>query len=238
MNDPHYIGWFPMPPALARFLRPLALVAVVVGLVLAAGLSSSQRPAGPGRWDDSREVSFEGIAVAEPYAMIRTPTETVLLVEAGKFGAKDRLRPFDGTGVRATGTLIERDGVRLLELADGKAGLQAIEWMIEGTTNEVSTPVTLEGEIVDSKCYLGAMKPGGGKTHKGCAILCLRGGIPPLFVAKADGGVQNYLATDSRGQPLGEDLFEFVGEPVIVTGQLVTGRGWPMLRIEGVRRNR
>jgi hypothetical protein len=238
VNDPHYIGWFLMPPAFARFLRPLALVVVLVGFVLAAGMAFSQRPPGSGRWDDSRTVSFEGIAIAEPYAMLRTPTETVLLVEAGKFGAKDRLRPFDGNGVRATGTLIERDGVKMLELAEGDAGLQAIEVKAERVENEVSTPVTLVGELVDSKCYLGAMKPGGGKTHKGCAILCLRGGIPPLFVTKADGTVSYYLATDSHGRPLGEDHFPFVGEPVTVSGQLVTGRGGPILKIESVRRSR
>ncbi len=238
MNDPHYIGWFPMPPALARFLRPLAVGVVLAGLALAAGLSSSQRPAGPGRWDDAREVSFDGIAVAEPYAMLRTPTETILLVEAGKFGAQDRLRPFDGQGVRATGTLIERDGRKMLELGDGDAALQAIDWKAERAMEEVATPVTLAGEIVDAKCYLGAMKPGGGKTHKGCAILCLRGGIPPLFVSKTDGGVRYDLATDSHGRPLGEDHFEFVGEPVTVTGQLVTGRGWPVLKIGSIRPSR
>lgn len=238
MNDTHFIGWFPMPPALARFLLPLALVAVALGFILAAGLSYTQRPSGPGRWDDSRAVSFEGIAIAEPYAMLRTPTETILLVEAGKFGAQDRLRPFDGQGARATGTLIERDGMKMLELADGDAGLQAIELKAESAMEEVSTPVTLVGELVDSKCYLGAMKPGGGKTHKGCAVLCLRGGIPPLFLSKADGSVRYHLASDSHGRPLGEELFEFVGEPVIVTGQLMTGRGWPILKIESVQRSR
>ena len=38
--------------------------------------------------------------------------------------------------------------------------------------------VTLKGEIIDPKCYLGAMKPGGGKTHKACAMRCIAGGIP------------------------------------------------------------
>lgn len=64
-------------------------------------------------------------------------------------------------------------------------GLLAIEVKSERVANEVTTPVTLDGELVDSKCYLGTMKPGDGKTHKSCAILCLRGGIPPLFVSKA-----------------------------------------------------
>ena len=43
-------------------------------------------------------------------------------------------------------------------------------------------PVTVSGEIVDSKCFLGVMVPGAGKTHKECASLCLRGGIPPAPV--------------------------------------------------------
>jgi hypothetical protein len=33
-------------------------------------------------------------------------------------------------------------------------------------------PVELTGEIVDSKCFLGVMVPGSGKTHKECASLC------------------------------------------------------------------
>jgi hypothetical protein len=29
--------------------------------------------------------------------------------------------------------------------------------------------MTLTGEIVDSKCYLGVMNPGQGKVHRDCA---------------------------------------------------------------------
>jgi hypothetical protein len=39
--------------------------------------------------------------------------------------------------------------------------------------------VKLTGEIVDSKCFLRVIAPGSGKTHKECASLRLRGGIPP-----------------------------------------------------------
>ena len=37
--------------------------------------------------------------------------------------------------------------------------------------------VTLTGEIVDSKCFLGVMNPGNLKPHKACAIRCISGGI-------------------------------------------------------------
>ena len=36
--------------------------------------------------------------------------------------------------------------------------------------------------LVASGRFDGAMKPGDGKTHKGCAALCLRGGIPPALM--------------------------------------------------------
>jgi nitrite reductase/ring-hydroxylating ferredoxin subunit len=51
------------------------------------------------------------------------------------------------------------------------------------------------GPLGDPKCFARAMKPGDGKTHKGCAVLCLRGGIPAVFVA-AD---RVYLLVDEAG---------------------------------------
>ena len=81
--------------------------------------------------------------------------------------------------------------------------------------------MTLRGEIIDSKCYLGAMKPGGGKTHKGCAALCLSGGVPPMFVTRdAAGNETYYLLTDSEGKPMGKEAVDYVGDPVELTADL------------------
>src|SRR5262249_27089733 len=76
---------------------------------------------------------------------------------------------------------------------------------------------TLRGEIVDSKCYLGAMKPGGGRTHRGCALLCLKGGVPPLFVSRSGGsGPSTYLlASDTLG-PAPDALLELAGLRLVV----------------------
>jgi hypothetical protein len=238
VNDPHFIGWFPMPQAFSRFLRPLAFGIVLIGLVLAGIIAVSQRPSGTGQWDDSRTVSFEGIAVAEPYALVRTASGPVLLTSAGKFGAQNRLRPFNGQGIRATGTLLERDGTRMLELVDGDDALQSIDWKTDEPTNSRMTSVSLEGEIVDAKCHLGAMKPGDGKTHKGCAVLCLRGGVPPLFVVTTGGTVRYCLPVDAPDRPLGESRYPFVGEPITIVGQLDSSREMPILVIESIRRRR
>jgi hypothetical protein len=227
---PHFIGWLPMPRAFAQFLLPVAIGGVVGLAVVAAVVAGGQRSPGNGRWEDDRTVTLVGIAYAEPYAMIRVPaddgtTATVLLVEEGKFGANGRTRPHDGQPVRVTGTLLRRDGWRMLELATTEDSLRPTELSEPERARLRRSPprslgrVSLRGEIVDSKCYLGAMKPGGGRTHRGCAILCLKGGIPPLFVSRTGGTSRSiYLLTsESRGLAYDAQL-DLVGLPVVIDG--------------------
>lgn len=231
-RDPHFVGWLPMPRAYARFLVPVAVGLIIAAAAAAALLARGQRSPGDGRWDDGRTATFVGIVYAEPYAMIRVPGAgpgdppvTILLVEEGKYGATGRVRPHDGRSVCVTGTLLSRAGVRMLELAAGEDGLRPAP---SYATAHLRQPqplrrgrVTLRGEVVDSKCYLGAMKPGGGRAHKGCATLCLKGGVPPLFVARGAGGVTTYhLLTNPDGGPLDQAAFDFVGEQVEADGVL------------------
>ena len=77
------------------------------------------------------------------------------------------------------------------------------------------------GEIVDTKCYLGAMKPGRGKPHRACASLCIRGGIPAALLVRTRSGESALIhLTNTLGQPVGREVLEWVGEPVEVTGIL------------------
>jgi hypothetical protein len=102
--------------------------------------------------------------------------------------------------------------------------------------------VTLRGEIVDSKCHLGVMVPGEGKTHKDCASLCLRGGIPPaLLVRDREGRSALLLLVTPSGDPVSRDaVVRLAGEPVEVTGVIAraitprgtTPAGWPALRTD------
>jgi hypothetical protein len=240
--DPHFIGWLPMPRAFARFLAPVAIGLLVGAGVLAGVVAFHQPLPGTGQWDD-QPTTHEGVVYAEPYAMLRVPgadgPETLLLVEEGKHGAKDRVKPFDGQPVRVSGTLLHRDGRRLLELSSGESGLRPVEMSaerrsaLERTTPASLGTVTLVGEIIDPKCYLGGMKPGAGRTHKGCAVLCLRGGIPPMFVShSADGSPAYYLLTNSDRGPLSPDVFGRVGERVTMTAEL---ERWGDLHVLKVR---
>ena len=88
--------------------------------------------------------------------------------------------------------------------------------------------LTLQGEIVDSKCYLGVMKPGHHKPHRACASLCIRGGIPPLFVLYEDDGAsdrplptEHLLLVGPERQALSDEVLDYVAEPLEVTGQVV-----------------
>jgi len=81
---------------------------------------------------------------------------------------------------------------------------------------------TLRGEIVDSKCFLGVMKPGSGKVHRACAVRCISSGAPPLLVARDRRGETLHLLLVGRdGQALGKEILAFVAEPVEITGRVV-----------------
>lgn len=237
-RDAFFIGWEKMPRRYVRFLAPVACVVVTVIAVSGVVLSWGQRSPGPGTWDD-RTTTVTGVVYAEPYAMIRVlgetgaPTRTILLVSEGKFGAKDRVKLHDGKPVRVSGTLLSRDGRQMLELADGDAGLSTAE-LPEVEQAALRFPpakslgsVTLRGEIVDSKCYLGAMKPGGGRTHKGCAVLCLKGGVPPVFVSRDEADAL-YLLVGMDGGPLDSTYFDLAADTVRLSGQ---AEEWGDLRV-------
>ena len=92
-------------------------------------------------------------------------------------------------------------------------------------------PVTVTGEIVDSKCYLGVMNPGNGKVHRDCAVRCISGGIPPIFVTLD--GEEQFLLVGANGNAIAPDaLREFVAEPITMTGEALRKGETRMLRVD------
>ena len=93
--------------------------------------------------------------------------------------------------------------------------------------------VTVRGEVVDSKCFLGVMVPGSGKTHKDCASLCLRGGVPPaLFAHDRAGDSALMLLTGLSGDKIGARALQIAGEAVEMTGLLQRQDGWLVLQTD------
>jgi hypothetical protein len=240
IDDPLFIGWLRMPRRDARFLRPVVAISVLAMLAVAALIVWRQRSAGNGAWNDGATVVVRGVVVARPYAMLRTldengQTRTYLLVEDGKFGAGPRVAGLlqgvsESAIVEARGTILHRDDQWMLALEPGATGMRSIAGdddakrfsaIASVLPRPIGERVMLQGEIIDPKCYFGAMKPGGGKTHKACAMRCVAGGIPPMLVTNdTDGRPKYFLLATPEGGPANESLFPYVGDQVELTGTL------------------
>jgi hypothetical protein len=105
--------------------------------------------------------------------------------------------------------------------------IEVVPGTIEGGDPATATPlstsggtkVTLVGKIVNSKCYLGVMNPGGIKPRRACAIQCIQGSIPPILVAQNDTGERRYyLLVGPEGQALNREILNFIAEPVSISG--------------------
>lgn len=226
-----YVGYQKQAPAgLARFLRRVVLSIALLGVALAAGLAALQSRFDPGLFEWGTLKSFEGTVRELPYPVLLLdetteisgePATELLLVAVGKHGAGHLVGGLDGRRARLEGTLIQRQGDFMLEVVrDGVERLA--DESGAGPLDERFGERTLRGEIVDSKCFLGVMKPGRGKPHRACAARCISGGVPPVLrVETAEGSHRHYLLVDRAGAPVNERVLDFVAEPVEVTGSVV-----------------
>lgn len=233
-DDELYIGWAKAPAVDRRFLfgaAPLLFGATTgLGWLIAKNLSDP----GAGKWETGATHAVEGAIIAKPYPMIRFDDRaspfgmrSVLVVAQGKCTSGLKLSEMSGLPVRAQGVLIERGSRQMLEVP-----LSVGEWLepiiadIPGVL--VDPPVerlgrfSLAGQIMDTKCFFGVMRPSHGKTHKACASLCIRGGVPPSFRARDKSGRESVLLmTDAEGGPLGEEILPLVADPVAADGEIV-----------------
>lgn len=242
-NDPFYVGYLPLPPAIRRFLVPWLVGNLVLAVGMAALIATQQRDPGDGIWDTAQAKSFEGLLVLDPYPRLvvfdeaqSLATSTIIPIEQGKIGSQDRLVPHANKFVRLTGFTIQRHGNALLELLPGEEGLDVLadgmNYGVEMEPSDLGTH-TLVGEIVDPKCYLGVMKPGDGKPHKVCATLCITGGIPPMFLVRDSvGNSTAYLLTDEASNPLSERYYGYIADPVKLSGRVLRQDGLLMFRAD------
>jgi hypothetical protein len=136
-----------------------------------------------------------------------------------------RIGALAGVPVVVTGSLIQR-GLQAMISVDEEG-----DWIRKDDKAAADTAlrfpsavrvgdVQLSGEILDSKCWFGAMRPASGKVHKACASLCIRGGIPPAFFAQGSGQQSALMIMVSGGRTYGPELLGLVGDPVRVSGRV------------------
>ncbi len=225
-----YVGYLAAPSSVVRLARTAALVVPLMMLAFGATLATTRRDPGPAVWEDGTARTFVGVVQASPFPMLHLlePSGDVpagaalLIVEVGKHGGGRRAAPLDGRRATLSGFLLTRDGRRMIELEEGPDALRDDGPGGEPPTDIPLGYVELVGEIVDSKCYLGAMKPGEGRVHQECAIRCISAGIPPMLVASDAQGRSAYLLlSNADGAALGPEILPFVGTPARVTGHAV-----------------
>ena len=245
-SDEFYVGYLPTPIGVARFVGCIVPALLLLALAIAAGAAAVQQRPGRGDWDTSKLRRFEGVIATRPYPLLRMPRSdgrvaTVLIVVEGKYGGGKRAAAFDGQAVAVSGWLLQRDGRQMVELAPDSTAVEPLPSgnVADALLRETRTlpqsfgEKTLRGEIVDTKCWLGAMKPGEGKTHKECATLCIAGGIPPSLVTRDSEGRAFWLLLTSRdGGRIGDTLLQFVGDFVETRGELVRDGDLWQLRID------
>lgn len=229
MSDDFFIGYRPRQPAsTARFISVTAGGLLVLAAVLATILAASQNEPADATFEFGLYREYSGIVRIDPYPRLeRAGGTTLLLVAPFKHGADDIVAPYRGAQVTLDGSLIERGRLRMVEIDPGSIvadeAAAARDSGNEAAAADPSVadlaPITVRGEIVDGKCWLGVMKPGYGTAHRACARLCLRGGIPALLdFVDEDGRRHAVLLTTAGGETPGNDVLKYVARPLELTG--------------------
>jgi nitrite reductase/ring-hydroxylating ferredoxin subunit/DMSO/TMAO reductase YedYZ heme-binding membrane subunit len=237
-----YIGWQSKSAGrLSRYSRMFFAVVFAASSVLFFLAARFQNPIDPGTFEFGVERTFEGILMESPLPLLHVrgmqsgSGMNFLLVGSGKFGASQTVRGKDGHYIRFTGSLIHRNGVAMIEFSKPES-LEVIGNTLEKLPQVISLgKSTLVGELVDTKCFLGVMRPATGKVHRGCAVRCLSGGAPPaLLVRDEQGNSTAVLLAASNDKPLNID-WELAARSLEVQGSLEVHSGLPILRVHSWR---
>lgn len=227
-ND-FFIGWSAdVPNKDRRFMLAGGLALIAGGAAIGAGIGANAPSIGDGVWDMGATVSLQGLLTATPYPALRTrdldgSVRTVFLATSGK--ATPHIdRGMADTVVSIVGTLLRRGDnamIAVSRIGPSSANVEPAAFAAPAAIDH--GPVMLVGEILDAKCWFGAMRPGYGKTHKSCAALCARGGLPLAFcqLGACGDGVSAPLFLDPDGQAFGRTILPFIADPVSVQGRML-----------------
>jgi len=227
--DDFFVGYHPAaPPDLGRWLRRLSALLLTGAIATGWAVAASQISQPETTYAYGDPETWTGQIREHPYPMLTTDNaggtvSHVHLTGPAKLGAQGAVRDRGGDYVSLRGVRIARGNQTKAELVPGS--------LVPGTAPggaeprapalEDLGPRTLTGEIVDSKCFLGAMNPGILQTHRGCAIRCLNGGILPRFVVRGPGASEwELILVDPDGAPVTDDIRGLAGLQVRVTGHV------------------
>jgi len=243
MNEDFYIGYYDrVPPPVRHHVRRVVVGATIAFLALVGLIAFRQSPADPGEFGFGITSTFSGTLRELPLPILTTVSTSgvatnYLLVGSGKFGLPAFARGHDGARVQFKGSLIRKGQAVMVEMNDEKS-FQIIAPKDEIQAASAMIPigrVVLTGELVDTKCYFGVMRPAVGKVHRACAVRCLSGGVPPGLLVRDQSGADVVVMMSGLGAEklaldpqwaartiTAEGNLEFHGEiPVLTTSSVI-----------------
>ena len=234
-HDEFYIGYSgEMPRRIGRRVRMAVTAAAAVGAVTVWVVAVASMRLLASRFEFGVVTEHTGFLQWTPYPTLDVGNRRLLLVGRGKWGADRQLSNIADGPVTIRGSRIQRGDRAMLEVHEARpATPSAVDHDPQrGKASTNATAVTLRGEIVDSKCFLGVMNPGEGAVHRDCARRCVSGGIPPMLVVR-DGRHREELIVllSFDGGALGREIVQATGRPVEVSGLLVRGSDGYALRV-------
>jgi hypothetical protein len=220
-EDEFYIGYEAgVPPGMRPVIVRAVVAAIAIALVVAVWLVSQQQPLAESRFEFGTTRSFDGYLTLSPAPVLiivdRDGHHPHWLVARGKFGAAAALDKVAPGWVTLSGSLIERERWRMIEVAAGSVRPHSSAAPPPAPAATSSRPVTLTGEIVDGKCYLGVMNPGERIVHRDCAARCLAGGVPAMFAYRDASGAHLALLLGAGVALTAKD----VGRSIVLSGAL------------------
>ena len=248
-NKEYYIGWNDKIPdrnkkALKKILIPTFVLIPVIAFVLVF----FTKPFTDHTFELGSVKEFTGVYFGKPFPVLfldkgqfpKGFDPYAMLVGYGKSGATGLIHSIEsfqgslsGKKIKIQGTLIYGDGKILIELTKKENSLLDILNHNKRQSQELlkAKNVELKGEILDPKCWFGAMKPAEGKVHKSCAIRCISGGIPPVF--RTHDGSRNtyYVLKGEKGRDISREILQYIGEPLLISGKVFKQNGWQIINI-------
>lgn len=230
-NKEFFIGWSEnsAPQSISWIRKHILLIGIL--LVILVGICALfQSMIGKGFFDFGNIQNFEGVFVKSPVPMLVSKDgiegyKVLYLVNEFKYGIdKEQADSFHLKHVQINGTFIHDQKQGMIEISKDGIELSQEKNFDSHDIPSFSAQGTIEvtGEIMDSKCWLGVMNPGSRKTHRACAILCIKGGIPPIVVGTETGqsNYDYYLLVGPDGAPVNNFIINYVGFPIKISGEL------------------
>ncbi|MBI1224432.1 MAG: hypothetical protein GC192_04265 [Bacteroidetes bacterium] len=248
-TDEFYIGWQEAAPdGISRRVRMFIVAVCVIVPIIGALLALNQRGFVSSNFEFGETTELEGALITTPAPFLeiyrgndvndKLIFQHILLVKPGKHGMGEEIsdleknlkHSLDGQFVKLQGSLIYHDGKTMMEVE------KITSLMLDTTGIHVMLPFkpigsgTFVGEIADPKCLFGVMKPGYGKPHRSCGARCIAGGIPPVLKTISDNGnLEYYLLVNEDGSPLNDQILPYVGDQVVVCGEVKMVGDWMVL---------